>query len=155
MEMERRIEEAIRPSHYNHGTMECIDAIVGAYGAEEAKVFCKINAFKYLWRLGHKDAEEQEIGKIKWYLDKYLELGNDAKPEGRLLDELAGFKAGDIVEYEDTFLSPVLGEKRYNTAEIDKIVDHGHGVFVFYFINALKYTFTDVSQITKAFKKLS
>lgn len=29
---------------------------------------------KYIWRLGHKDEEAQEIGKIKWYLDKYLEL---------------------------------------------------------------------------------
>lgn len=62
------------PAHYNQGEMECIDAMVGAYGREEVKTFCKINAFKYLWRLGHKDAEEQEIGKIRWYLDKYEEL---------------------------------------------------------------------------------
>lgn len=62
------------PSHYNQGKVECIDAMVSAYGEDEVKVFCKINAFKYLWRLGDKDAEEQEIGKIKWYLDKYLEL---------------------------------------------------------------------------------
>ena len=62
------------PSHYNNGTMECIEAMVGAYGKDEVKIFCKINALKYLWRLGHKDDEAQEIGKIKWYLDKYLEL---------------------------------------------------------------------------------
>ena len=62
------------PAHYNQGNIEAIDAMISAYGADEVMVFCKINAFKYLWRLGHKDAEEQEIGKIKWYLDKYLEL---------------------------------------------------------------------------------
>lgn len=72
--MEADKEMVNHPSHYNQGSMECIDAIVGAYGIEEAKVFCKINAFKYLWRLGHKDAEQQEIGKIKWYLDKYVDL---------------------------------------------------------------------------------
>lgn len=62
------------PSHYNQGSMECIDAMVGAYGNKEVAIFSKINAFKDLWRLGHKDDEAQEIGKIKWYLDKYLEL---------------------------------------------------------------------------------
>lgn len=72
--MERRIEEAIRPSHYNQGDIECIDAMVSAFGRKEVATFCKINAMKYIWRLGHKDEEAQEIGKIKWYLDKYLEL---------------------------------------------------------------------------------
>ena len=62
------------PSHYNQGKVECIEAMISAFGEEEVRVFCKINAFKYLWRLGHKDEEKQEIGKIKWYLDKYLEL---------------------------------------------------------------------------------
>lgn len=66
------------PAHYNQGSMECIDAIVGAYGKDEARIFCKINAFKYLWRLGHKDEESQEIGKTKWYLDKYLELSTES-----------------------------------------------------------------------------
>ena len=72
--MKEKIEKAIRPQHYNQGSIEAIDAMISAYGESEVKIFCKINAFKYLWRLGHKDAEEQEIGKIKWYLDKYLEL---------------------------------------------------------------------------------
>lgn len=64
------------PSHYNQGKIECIDAMVENYGKEATMVFCKLNAFKYMWRLGHKDSEVQEIGKIKWYLDKYLELKN-------------------------------------------------------------------------------
>ena len=69
-----RKEMVNSPDHYNSGEMECIDGMIGAFGRQEVQVFCKINAFKYLWRLGHKDEEAQEIGKIKWYLDKYLEL---------------------------------------------------------------------------------
>lgn len=72
--MDKRIEEAIKPKHYNQGSIEAIDAMISAYGADEVRTFCKINAMKYLWRLGRKDNEAQEIGKIRWYLDKYVEL---------------------------------------------------------------------------------
>ena len=72
--MEEKKEMVNSPSHYNQGNIECIDAMISAFGEYSTAEFCKINAFKYLWRLGHKDDETQEIGKIKWYLDKYLEL---------------------------------------------------------------------------------
>ena len=72
--MDKRIEEAIKPKHYNQGSIEAIDAMISAYGVDEVRTFCKINAMKYLWRLGRKDNEAQEVGKMKWYLDKYLEL---------------------------------------------------------------------------------
>ena len=88
MEMERRIEEAIRPSHYNQGNIECIDAMVSAFGEYSTAEFCKINVFKYLWRLGQKDAEEQEGGKMKWYLDKYLELKKKGLTERQIKDLL-------------------------------------------------------------------
>ena len=75
MEMETTDKEMVNhPQHYNQGSIECIDAMASAFGKEEVKSFCKLNAFKYLWRLGCKDEEIQEVGKIKWYLDKYLEL---------------------------------------------------------------------------------
>lgn len=72
--MDEKKEMVNSPSHYNQGNIECIDAMISAFGEYSTAEFCKINAFKYLWRLGHKDDETQEIGKIKWYLDKYLEL---------------------------------------------------------------------------------
>ena len=62
------------PAHYSQGKYECIDVMVQNFGVQATADFCKLNAFKYCWRLGHKDEEAQEIGKIKWYLDKYLEL---------------------------------------------------------------------------------
>lgn len=86
IDMEEKKEMVNSPSHYCQGDMECIDGIVGAFGKDEAVVFCKINAFKYLWRLGHKDDEAQEIGKIKWYLDKYLELKMPPKINAMTLD---------------------------------------------------------------------
>lgn len=74
IDMEEKKEMVNHPQHYNAGSMECIDGLIGAFGRKEVATFCKINAMKYIWRLGHKDDEAQEIGKIKWYLDKYLEL---------------------------------------------------------------------------------
>ena len=71
--MEKK-EMVNHPSHYNQGGIECIDAMIAAKGVEAVKNFCDCSVFKYQWRMGHKDAIEQEIGKIKWYLDKYLEL---------------------------------------------------------------------------------
>lgn len=61
------------PIHYIHGGIECIDAMKAAFGSDELKVYCKIAAFKYLWRADHKGGL-QDIQKANWYLNKYLEL---------------------------------------------------------------------------------
>ena len=61
------------PTHYNNGSIECIDAMVAAYGKEAVEVFCLLNAFKYLWRSEHKNGEE-DLEKAIWYLKKRLEL---------------------------------------------------------------------------------
>ena len=134
------------PSHYTQGSMECIDAIVGAYGAEEAKVFCKINAFKYLWRLGHKDAEAQEIGKIKWYLDKYIEL--DSQRNTHKVEELCGFKVGDEVSVQFGYESP---ERRQ--VKIREILEYDC-LAIFYFTDNTAMTFVDKSNIESWMKKL-
>lgn len=61
------------PSHYTQGGIECIDAMKAAFGADELAVYCKIAAFKYVWRCDHKNGLE-DIKKAIWYLNKYLEL---------------------------------------------------------------------------------
>ena len=61
------------PSHYTQGSIECIDAMKSAFGAEELAVYCKIAAFKYIWRCERKNGSE-DIKKAIWYLKKYLEL---------------------------------------------------------------------------------
>ena len=61
------------PSHYNQGDIECIDAMISAFGKHNVSVFCAINAFKYIWRSNDKNGME-DINKACWYLDKFKEL---------------------------------------------------------------------------------
>lgn len=64
------------PSHYTSGNIECIDAMVAAFGKEEVMSFCKLNAFKYIWRADLKNGKE-DLHKAAWYVAKYLELKED------------------------------------------------------------------------------
>lgn len=61
------------PSHYTSGGIECIDAMVAAFGKEAVSHFCICNAFKYVWRSKLKNGIE-DIEKAKWYLNKYMGL---------------------------------------------------------------------------------
>ena len=63
----------LHPSHYNQGNIECIDAMVAAFGNEVVANFCLVNAFKYVWRNRDKNGFE-DIDKAIWYLNKYKEL---------------------------------------------------------------------------------
>ena len=64
------------PSHYTQGGIECIDAMKSAFGADELAVYCKIAAFKYIWRCELKNGSE-DVKKAIWYLQKFLELEAD------------------------------------------------------------------------------
>ena len=61
------------PIHYNAGNIECIDAMLSAYGKEVVSNFCLGNIFKYIWRFKSKNGIE-DLNKAKWYLDKIIEL---------------------------------------------------------------------------------
>lgn len=61
------------PAHYTAGGVECIDAMVSAFGAREVSNYCICNAFKYIFRHERKNGEE-DIAKAEWYLAKYREL---------------------------------------------------------------------------------
>ena len=61
-----------RPAHYTSGSIECIDAIQAAFGAEAVKDFCLCNAFKYLWRHRNKNGVE-DLKKARWYLNRLIE----------------------------------------------------------------------------------
>ena len=64
-----------KPKHYTQGKIDCIDAMIEAFGVEAVKTFCKLNAFKYLWRSEHKNGVE-DIDKARWYTAKYVELSS-------------------------------------------------------------------------------
>lgn len=66
------IDNVIHPSHYK-GNVECWDAMESAFGKEQLKHFCKLNAFKYLWRSDYKNGVE-DMEKALNYIKKYIEL---------------------------------------------------------------------------------
>lgn len=74
-----KLHDAVEhPSHYTQGGIECIDAMEAAFGAQELAVYCKIAAFKYIWRCKYKNGLE-DVKKAVWYLNKYIELEGGAE----------------------------------------------------------------------------
>ena len=55
------------PNHYKSGQYECIEVMKDVFGVEAVKDFCKLNAFKYLWRADKKNGLE-DIEKAWFYL---------------------------------------------------------------------------------------
>ena len=62
------MSDPINPNHYKKGEIEAIDAIKSALTEDEWRGFLKGTAIAYLWRLGHKDAVEQDARKTLWYV---------------------------------------------------------------------------------------
>ena len=70
---EDKSSAVVHPTHYNQGNIECIDAMLAAFGKEAVENFCLVNAFKYVWRNLDKNGLE-DVDKAIWYLNKYKEL---------------------------------------------------------------------------------
>lgn len=70
---EAATNNAINPTHYKGDGMDCIDAMLAAYGKEAVMHFCQCNAFKYLWRFNNKNGVE-DLDKAVWYINKYQRL---------------------------------------------------------------------------------
>lgn len=70
------MKDAINPTHYKNGKVECIEAIESAVVNKKGlEATCVSNVIKYLWRYESKNGLE-DVKKAKWYLDrliKYLE----------------------------------------------------------------------------------
>ena len=67
-----------QPKHYTSGDIECIDAMAAAFGAENLTMFCRMAAFKYIWRASlHKDGNNLNILKAIWFLRK--SIGDDPR----------------------------------------------------------------------------
>lgn len=80
------------PQHYADGKYECIDVMLEEFGTEAVKAFCKLNAFKYLWRSDKKNGVE-DIRKADRYLRKYIELSeSEAIAQGELRDSVLRFR---------------------------------------------------------------
>lgn len=70
--------DAVNPSHYKmKNGVECFDVMVNAFGREAVYNFCLCNAFKYLFRLRHKDTESINVQKAQWYINKAVALKSE------------------------------------------------------------------------------
>jgi len=58
------------PAHYTHGGIETIDFIQAKLTPEEFRGYLKGNILKYGSRIGHKDNDMQDAGKLSWYTNK-------------------------------------------------------------------------------------
>lgn len=67
------------PRHYTQGDIECIDAMVSAFGQAAVLQWSQLNAFKYLWRAEEKGGK-QDIDKAIWYLR--FSNGDDPRKKG-------------------------------------------------------------------------
>ena len=72
-------EEIEHPRHYTQGEVECIDAMVSAFGEEAVRDYCRLNAFKYVWRAKEKDSVESNTRKAIWFLR--MSVGDDPQQE--------------------------------------------------------------------------
>lgn len=69
------------PGHYRQDGIECIDAMKQTAVSEEAFFeYCRLNAFKYLWRCHNKQNREQDLKKAIWYLR--MAIGDDPREQG-------------------------------------------------------------------------
>jgi len=74
------------PPHYT-GEIECIDAMVSAFGPERVRTFCQLNSFKYVWRMHTKDSPEENARKAIWFLR--FSLGDDPRADRATSDTCA------------------------------------------------------------------
>ena len=66
----KSVDMVNHPSHYaDECSIECIEAMLVAFGAEAVYDFCICNAFKYVWRYKNKNGE-QDLEKATWYINK-------------------------------------------------------------------------------------
>eukprot|EP01049_Picozoa_sp_SAG25_P010637 SAG25_NODE_1185_length_3673_cov_2.798487_2_plen_80_part_00 len=72
-------EDIEHPRHYTQGEVECIDAMVSAFGGEAVRDYCRLNAFKYVWRAKEKDSVESNTRKAIWFLR--MSVGDDPRQE--------------------------------------------------------------------------
>lgn len=67
-EPQLEVRERRKQPHYTRGGLECIDAMRAISTQAEFVGFCRLTAFKYLWRLGEKDDPAKELRKAEDYI---------------------------------------------------------------------------------------
>tara|TARA_R110000803_G_scaffold60385_3_gene119608 strand:- start:444 stop:842 length:399 start_codon:yes stop_codon:yes gene_type:complete len=66
-----------KPSHYNSGGVECIEAIEASMELEAFQGYLKGNILKYIWRMSYKGKSLVDCKKAQWYLNKLISTLED------------------------------------------------------------------------------
>lgn len=74
---EAKLDNVNHPTHYNKGTMECLDVIKACLSKSEFKGFLKGNVMKYMYRKGDKGDALEDLNKACWYAKKLMEQEKD------------------------------------------------------------------------------
>lgn len=61
------------PTHYNAGSIECIDAIKESMSEREFLGYLKGNVMKYVWRYDYKGKAKEDLKKADWYLNRLID----------------------------------------------------------------------------------
>tara|TARA_R100000544_G_scaffold27180_1_gene14097 strand:+ start:292 stop:768 length:477 start_codon:yes stop_codon:yes gene_type:complete len=70
------------PSHYAENDIECIDAMVAAFGLERVQDYAAISAFKYIWRESKKWNALEDREKALWYIR--FSTGDDPRLDNKV-----------------------------------------------------------------------
>lgn len=66
-----------KPSHYNTGNIECIEAIEASMELEAFQGYLKGNILKYIWRMSYKGKDLEDCKKSQWYLNRLISTLED------------------------------------------------------------------------------
>ena len=93
------------PEHYSRDdSIECIDAMAAAFGEDEVQDYCRINAFKYVWRAHLKGKEEEDIRKAIWYLRRSIGEDKDVK------DFVLGYQLSAVLDERTSDICELVAE---------------------------------------------
>ena len=114
------------PKHYKNGQYECIDVMRDVFGEEAVDIFCKLNAFKYIWRANNKNGKE-DIQKANWYLNEISKENNMPCDNSETFNFILGFEDenGNLKEvpvirtFTGTFKAEPEKEEEETTLEQD------------------------------------
>ena len=70
------------PAHYSESEIECIDAMVAAFGIERVQDYAAIAAFKYIWRQNKKWNPIEDREKALWYMR--FSTGDDPRLDNKV-----------------------------------------------------------------------
>ena len=70
------------PAHYSESEIECIDAMVAAFGLERVQDYAAIAAFKYIWRQNKKWNPIEDREKALWYMR--FSTGDDPRLDNKV-----------------------------------------------------------------------